>query len=88
MALKSQLKSYTFKIVVEEDAFADGTRAYHVYIPALKGCRSWGYTIEEALENLEVTAKLWLEEFIAQGKPIPQEAESKSGPWITVNLAC
>jgi len=55
-----KLESYTFKAVVEPDPFEDGTPAYHAYIPALPGCRSWGYTVEEALENLEETAKMWV----------------------------
>jgi hypothetical protein len=54
--VKPQIRSYTFKAVIEPDQFADGHTAYHAYIPALQGCRTWGYTVEEALENLEVAA--------------------------------
>ncbi len=34
------MKTYLFKVVIEEDPYEDGEMAYHAYIPALKGCRS------------------------------------------------
>jgi len=81
-----KVESYTFKAVIESDPFEDGTLAYHAYIPALPGCRSWGYTVEEALENLAETARMWVELMWERGEPIPQEAEAKAEPQITVNL--
>ena len=82
---KLQVKSYTFKVVVEPDFYEDGTPAYHASIPDLPGCFSWGYTVEEALENLEATAKMWLEIKLERGEPIPQRATFDT-PQITVNL--
>ena len=46
------MKSYVFRVVVEQDAFAGGERAYHAYCPALKGCHAWGRTVDEALANI------------------------------------
>lgn len=47
------LKSYTFRVVIEEDPFEDGIMAYHAYCPALRhhGASTWGYTQAEALKE-------------------------------------
>ena len=34
------VKSYIFKVVVEEDFFEDGRKAYHAFSPVLKGCHT------------------------------------------------
>ncbi len=65
-------KTYVFKVVLEEDPFDDGTMAYHVYVPALKSCRSWGYTPEEALHNIREAVEAYLEDLIKHGEPIPE----------------
>ena len=83
---KLQVKSYTFKAVVEPDFYDNGTPAYHASIPDLPGCFSWGYSVEEALENLEATAKMWIEIKLERGEPIPQSATITTTPHITVNL--
>jgi predicted RNase H-like HicB family nuclease len=36
------VKSYAFRVVIEEDAFENSRKAYHAYCPALKGCHTWG----------------------------------------------
>jgi antitoxin HicB len=85
--VKFRIKSYTFKAVIEPDQFADGRAAYHAYIPALQGCRTWGYTVQEALENLEVAAKMILDLMLERGEPIPEEIQTREEPLITVNVA-
>ncbi|MCS6936141.1 MAG: type II toxin-antitoxin system HicB family antitoxin [Candidatus Bipolaricaulota bacterium] len=84
--MKINVESYTFKAVVEPDFFEDGTPAYHAYIPALPGCFSWGYTVEEALHNLEATATYWLELMRERGEPIPNAGAVSTDPHIAVNL--
>jgi predicted RNase H-like HicB family nuclease len=83
---KVTVESYTFRAVVEPDFFEDGKPAYHAYIPALPGCFSWGYTVEEALRNLEATAAHWLELLRERGEPIPQECSVADEPRISVNI--
>lgn len=83
--LKTQVKSYTFEAVIEPDFFEDGREAYHAYIPAIRGCSTWGYTVEEALKNLEETAKMLIDLMIELGEPIPEQ-EAKAKPRITINL--
>lgn len=84
------MKSYTFRIVIEEDPFEDGRMAYHAYVPALKGCHTWGYTIEETLKNIQEAVQGYLEALIKLGEPIPTEPESEvmvsDKPLVTVSL--
>ena len=55
------MKSYVFRVVVEQDSMVDGQRAYHAYCPALKGCHTWGYTYDEAVANIREAIELYLE---------------------------
>ena len=84
---KVKIQSYTFKVVVESDKFPDGRKAYHAYVPALQSCRTWGYTVPEALKNLEEAAQMIVKLMVERGEPIPQETEIQDSPRITVNLA-
>lgn len=65
------MKSYIFSVVIEEDAFEDGRKAYHAYCPGLKGCHTWGYTYDEALINIQEAVQLYIEDVIEAGEPIP-----------------
>lgn len=65
------MKTYTFKVVLEEDQFADGRKAYLAYCPALKGATTWGHTPSEALKNLQEVITLILQDMQAHGEPIP-----------------
>lgn len=85
--LKTKIRSYTFKVIIEEDHFEDGRMAYRAYIPAIRGCSTWGYTVEEALKNIEEAAKELLDLMRERGEPIPRDAEIKSEPQVTINLA-
>jgi len=44
---------------------------FFVYVPALPGCLSEGATREEALQNIQEAAALYIESLIAHGEPIP-----------------
>ena len=68
------MKNYIFNVVIEEDIFPDGKKAYSAYCPALKGCNTWGYTPEEALANIKEAVEGYIECLIEQGKPIPADA--------------
>ena len=69
------MKSYVFKIVVEEDSFEDGRSGYHAYCPALKGCHTWGHTYSEALANAREAVELYVEDLREAGEPIPVDPE-------------
>jgi predicted RNase H-like HicB family nuclease len=87
------MKSYIFKAVIEEDPYPDGRMAYHAYIPILqeKGASTFGYTPEEALENLREVTQLVLESLLKHGEPIPEgpaeEVEVFTEPLVVVALA-
>jgi len=84
------VKSYILSVVIEEDAFEDGTKAYHVHCPGLKGCRSWGRTIPEALSNIQEAAELYIDDLLESGESIPMGPENgvtiKETPSVVVNL--
>ena len=54
-----------FEVVFEPDE-----EGLHVYVPALKGCHSWGATRDEAREHIREAIELWLET-PEEGIPIP-----------------
>ena len=57
---------------------------YLAEIPALPGCRAWGDTAGQALENLQSVATAFVESHRERGDPLPSEiedaAENLSGP--------
>ena len=65
------MKSYVFKVVVEEDEFEDGRKAYHASCPALKGCHTWGHTYQEALANIREAVELYIEDLREAGELVP-----------------
>ena len=46
---------------------------YTVTVPALPGCVTEGDTLEEALENARDAIRLYLEDVVASGEPVPEE---------------
>ncbi len=67
------MKTYFFKVIIEEDPFEDGKMAYHVYSPALKGATTWGYTEEEAVKNIREVIEMTVESMRERGVPIPEK---------------
>ncbi|MFQ6065754.1 MAG: hypothetical protein ACE5K3_00560 [bacterium] len=39
------MKTYIFKVMIEEDPFEDGRMAYHAFCPALKGASKGRLTV-------------------------------------------
>ena len=46
---------------------------YSVSVPALPGCYTQGDTLDEALENARDAIRLYLEDVVASGEPVPEE---------------
>jgi predicted RNase H-like HicB family nuclease len=84
------VKTYVFKIVVEQDQFEDGRPAWHAWCPALKGCHTWGHSYEEALANVREAAELFVQDLIESGEKIPVDSEQGTvelpNPAIAVNV--
>jgi predicted RNase H-like HicB family nuclease len=68
------MKTYSFKVVVEPDEDAQGNPAWHAYCPALEsvGGATSGRTREEALTNINEVVRMIVQEFIDEGKPLPE----------------
>jgi len=84
------LKSYVFKVVVEDDEHEDGHKAFRAYCPALEsaGAATWGDTREEALKNMGDVLQMVVEELLAEGKEIPPDAliASVESPAVVVSV--
>jgi predicted RNase H-like HicB family nuclease len=51
--------------------YSEEDEGYIADIPDLEFCSAFGATAQEALLELERAKALWLEEALAEGKPIP-----------------
>lgn len=60
-------QEHIFEVIIE--SYPDG-RCY-IYCPSLKGCRTWGHNEKEALEYIQEAIELYIEDLIADHKPIP-----------------
>ena len=81
------MKSYVFRVVVEEDTFPDGGRAYHAYCPVLKGCHTWGRSHDEALANIREALELYIEDLRESGESIPNDPEQGAIEWPSPAVA-
>jgi predicted RNase H-like HicB family nuclease len=57
-------KTYIFDIVIEDDYFDDGRKAYHAYCPVLDeySAATWGYTKKEAIKNIQELIQMIINE--------------------------
>jgi predicted RNase H-like HicB family nuclease len=58
------VQSRVLRVIIEEDYFENGSPAYHALCPVLKGCHTWGHSLEEALANIREAATLYVEDLI------------------------
>ena len=66
------MQLYKLPFVLHESN-EDAAGKYRADIPALPGCRAWGDTAEEALENLQGVATAFIESYKSRGDLLPQE---------------
>ena len=66
------MKLYRMKFVLKEPSEETEDR-YLAEIPALPGCRAWGETAAQALENLQSVATAFIESYRECGDPLPRE---------------
>lgn len=84
-----KVKSYTFKAVIEEDTFPDGTIGYFASVPELEhlGAATQGMAPEEALRNLQEVVQMIIKELTEERKSIPDGALLTSDePLVTVSV--
>ena len=65
-------KTYAFPVDFEQEE--DGR--WGVDIPAVPVCAAWGFTREEALENLQDLTQGYFEMLVEYGDPLPQGIEA------------
>lgn len=71
------MKLYRLPFVLHEPS-EDSEGKYRAEIPALSGCRAWGSTAAEALENLQSVATAFIESYKSKGDPLPGEVKIAS----------
>lgn len=79
------MRSYVFKIVVEEDQHKDGRPAFQAYCPDIEEAVTWGDTREEAVERIHEALALLVEVWREQGREIPTCFETDS-PAVMVSV--
>ncbi len=78
------MKTFVLKVTLKEE---DGR--WSSTIPALPGCSSWGYSSQEALDNIKDAAGIYIEDMIEAGEALPapsDEVELINAPAIAVSL--
>ena len=68
------MKTYVFRVVVEPDE-----DRWHAYCPVLEkyGAATWGYTQEQALNNIREVVEMVVEELREEKQPIPDGPEEE-----------
>jgi len=51
--------------------WSEEDNGYIADIPDLKGCSAFGHTPEEALREVQIAKKAWIEAALSEGIPIP-----------------
>ncbi|MDN3515332.1 MAG: type II toxin-antitoxin system HicB family antitoxin [Candidatus Brocadia sp.] len=79
------MKTLVLKVTLIEET--DGR--WSASIPVLPGCSSWGYSKQEALENIKDATEIYIEDMLAVGEslPTPSDAiEIINEPAIAISL--
>ena len=83
------MKLYRLAFVLHEPS-EDTEDKYMAESRALPGCRAWGETAAEALENLQSVATAFIESHKCRGDPLPPDVEAGaqdvSGPSASSEL--
>jgi predicted RNase H-like HicB family nuclease len=70
------MKTYNFKVVVEEDEDFDGNPSgWRAFCPVLErqGASTWGATEAEALKKIDALVHMVVESMIEHGEHVPEE---------------
>jgi predicted RNase H-like HicB family nuclease len=63
------MQTYTFRVIIEPDE----KNSFHGYVPILRGCHTWGKTLEETKKNLKEAIKCHIQGLLKDGQNIPRE---------------
>ena len=71
------MKLYKLPLVIHEPT-PETEDKYMAEVPALPGCRAWGDTPTEVMENLQSVAAGFIDSYKSSGDPLPPEVEAMS----------
>ncbi len=71
------MRLYKLPILIQGPSVGNGDK-YVAEIPALPGCRAWGDSAAEAVENVQSVATALLESYRQHGDQLPEEVEKLS----------
>lgn len=71
------MKLYRLPLSLHTPA-GSGAEKYMTGVPYLPGCRAWGDSAAEALENLQSVTTAFIESYRARGDSLPPEVEAAS----------
>jgi antitoxin HicB len=66
------MKTLILKVILKEEE----DRRWSASIPTLSGCSSWGYSKQEALDNIKDAAEIYIEDMIDAGEGIPPSSDT------------
>lgn len=72
-------KSYSYRTIIEPDG-----KLFHGYVPALKGCHTFGKTIEETKKYLNEAISGYLLSCVKHGDSIPSDTGLQSIETVSV----
>lgn len=68
------MKQYRLPVTVYQPS-EDTEHKYMAEVPIMPGCRAWGETPKEALENLQSVASEFILSYKAHGEALPKAIE-------------
>ena len=69
------MKLYRLPLLLYEPA-GSGEDKFMAEVPSLPGCRAWGDSAAEALENLQSVTTAFIQSYRARGDSLPPEVEA------------
>ena len=84
------MKQYRLSVTMHQPG-EETEDKYMAEVPALPGCRAWGDTPAEALENLQSVASEFIRSYRAHGDALPEAVEESAyelvGPRVSTEVS-
>jgi predicted RNase H-like HicB family nuclease len=83
------MKQYKLPVIMHQPSEATENK-YLAEIPSLKGCRAWGDTPDEAMDNIHSVAGEFIRSIKAHGEHLPKAVEETAyelvGPKVATEV--
>ena len=80
------MKLYKLPIVLQEPTEDSGNK-YLAEVPSLPGCRAWGDSAAEAVDNLQSVAAAFIESYKERGDPLPPSVQNLASETGTTTVS-